>query len=73
MNRKYQQNDGEPMSVNERLLVSGLLDKFEDAARLGDRKRMVALLRQVDLSESQAALWMNTLLEDQKSLRLWYN
>ena len=73
MNRKYQQNDGEPMSVNERLLVSGLLDKFEAAVRLGNRKRMVALLRRVDLSESQAALWMNTLLEDQKSLRLWYN
>ena len=73
MNRKYQQNDGGFMSVNKRLLVSGLVDKFEAAARLVNRKRMMALLRQVDLSENQAALWVNTLLEDQKSLRLWCN
>ncbi len=73
MNKKYLQSDGGSMSANQRLLVSGLLGKFEVAARLGVRKRMVALLRRVDFSESYAALWVDTLLEDRESLRFWYN
>jgi hypothetical protein len=58
--------------VNERLYASGLLDKFEAAARLGERNRMVVLLRQAGLSESDAAQWVDTLLEGPKSLRFWY-
>jgi hypothetical protein len=73
MNKKYQRSDGGPMSANQRLLVSGLLGKFEAAARLGVRKRMVALLRQVDFSETHAALWVDTLLQDHESLRFWCN
>jgi hypothetical protein len=73
MNRKCKQKSAESaLSVNERLFMSGLLDKFDAAARLGERKRMVALLRQIGLSETDAANWVDTLLEGRQSLRSWY-
>jgi hypothetical protein len=73
MNRKYKRKNGDDaLSVNERLYTSGLMDKFDAAARLGDRKRMIVLLRQVGLSECDAAFRVNTLLEGHKRLSFWY-
>ena len=42
------------MTVNERLFVTGLLDRFDDAARDGNRDLMVQLLMQVGLDEANA-------------------
>jgi hypothetical protein len=53
------------LSVNERLVLSGSLDKFHAAARLKNRKIMIALLKKVGLSEQYATLWVETLLGDQ--------
>ena len=39
------------MTVNERLVVSGLLNEFDDAARARDRARMIALLSQVEVTD----------------------
>ncbi len=42
------------MTVNERLWVAGLIERFDAAARGRDRLGMVAILRQVDLAEADA-------------------
>jgi hypothetical protein len=54
------------LTVNERLLISGQLDKFDKAARTGNRKKMISLLQNVDLTKNSAKSWVDTLLGDQK-------
>ena len=39
------------MTVNERLVEAGLLDRWDTAARARDRAVMVAVLREVDMGE----------------------
>jgi hypothetical protein len=52
------------LTVNERLMVSGLLSKFDAAARKRNRESMIAMLRKVALPEQYAAKWVDTLLGD---------
>jgi hypothetical protein len=53
------------LTVNERLMVSGLLDKFDAAARKRNRERMISMLLRVALPKQYAAKWVDTLLGDQ--------
>jgi hypothetical protein len=48
------------MTVNERLFVSGLMPKWDDACRRRDRDAMIALLEKVEIS--QAASTVQTIL-----------
>jgi hypothetical protein len=59
------------LAVNERLLVSGLLEQFDAAANRRDRDRMISMLRRVELSLGYAAKWVDALLEDQTLYRHW--
>jgi hypothetical protein len=52
------------LTVNERLYVSGMLDKFDDAARNRNRDTMISMLQHVALPENYAARWVDTLLGD---------
>ena len=51
------------MTPNERLFSVGLLDKFDDAVRKGDRKLMVAMLEHLDLG-GDAEKIADTILAD---------
>jgi hypothetical protein len=42
------------MTTNERLVVAGLLEKFDNAVRRGDRAKMIELLEAVDVLEAPA-------------------
>ena len=53
------------LTVNERLMVSGLLDQFSVAARKRNRQAMIAMLRKLALPEQYATHWVDTLLGDQ--------
>ena len=50
------------MTVNERLFSAGILDQFDDAARRRDREAMLAYLRRVAMTDSQAAWTTDTIL-----------
>lgn len=50
------------MTVNERLFVAGILDQFDDAARRRDRQAMLAYLRRVAMTDSQAVETTYTIL-----------
>ncbi len=39
------------MTVNERLYVSGVMDKFDKAVAVKDTKMVVSLLKEVELTE----------------------
>jgi hypothetical protein len=66
MNRKpMAKQDYSGLTVNERLCVSGLLERFDAAARRRNRERMIAMLKRVALPEKYAAQWVDTLLGDQ--------
>lgn len=41
------------MTVNERLYVAGLLDKFDAAARSRNRDEMLNILRKVDVENQE--------------------
>jgi hypothetical protein len=45
-------NGYEEMTVNERLYVSGLMDKFDRAVAQKDVDAVVSILREIDLSDS---------------------
>jgi hypothetical protein len=55
-------NDYHGMTVNERLLVAGLIDQFDGAARSRDRHAMLALLGEVGLSASMCAQTVERIL-----------
>jgi len=52
------------MTVNERLVVSGLMDEFDAAVRRRDRDAMIAILRKVALTEKGAAETAGAILAD---------
>jgi hypothetical protein len=54
------------MTLNERLYTLGLLSEFDAAARRRDRLAMVAMLRQVELSESDATSCVDAIFADPK-------
>jgi hypothetical protein len=54
------------LTINERLFTSGLLGKFDAAARRGDRAAMLLLLRTVELSDADAIGCINAILSDPK-------
>ena len=50
------------MTLNERLVEAGLMDRFEQAARSRDLAAMVSLLMQVALEEKEARWSAETIL-----------
>ena len=52
------------MTVNERLVVCGVIDKWDDAVRRRSRTEMIQVLRSVALSESQAAQTTDAVLQN---------
>lgn len=42
------------MTVNERLFEAGLMAEFDEAARQRDQKRMIEILKKVELPHDQA-------------------
>lgn len=50
------------MTVNERLFAAGILDQFDDAARRRDRPAMLAYLRRVAMTDSQAVETADAIL-----------
>ena len=50
------------MTVNERLVVAGLLEEFDLAIDSGDRKRAIELLVQVSMNEVSAAETVDMVL-----------
>jgi hypothetical protein len=49
------------MTVNERLAVAGQMKAFDKAVRARDRAGAIAVLRQVELSDEQAAWTVDTM------------
>jgi hypothetical protein len=49
------------MTVNERLAVAGLMQAFDKAVMARDRSAAIAVLRQVELSDEQAASTTDTI------------
>ena len=60
--RDGQRADSFGMTVNERLVVAGIMDQFERAARDRDREAMMALLTQAGLSASICAQTVDFIL-----------
>ena len=54
------------MTTNERLFVAGLLDQVDHAARLRDKERMIRILRQVEISETNAGTIVEAVLAEPK-------
>jgi hypothetical protein len=54
------------MTVNERLFVCGVLDKWEDAAMRRCRQDMIEVLRSVAMTEQQAEWTTDTVLKNPK-------
>jgi len=50
------------MTVNERLAVAGLMQAFDKAVMARNRSAAVAILRQAELSEEQAASTVDTIV-----------
>ena len=64
MNKKFSPKDYVGLTVNERLVVSGLLDQFDAAARRRNRDAMLQMLNQLALPPHYADVWVDTLLGD---------
>jgi hypothetical protein len=54
------------MTVNERLAVCGVIDKWDQAVRRRSRPEMIEVLRSVALSEDQAAQTTDAVLRNPK-------
>jgi hypothetical protein len=52
------------MTVNERLFVAGLLNRFDAAARQRDRQQLVEILKLVQMTSAEAESTVNALLEN---------
>ncbi len=44
-------NNYQGMTVNERLFSSGLMDEFDNAVRIKDVKKVVLILKKIDLKD----------------------
>ena len=56
------QQDFGGMTVNERLSVAGLLQRFDSAIDAGERLQAIEVLLQVAMSDASAAWTVDTLL-----------
>jgi hypothetical protein len=54
------------MTVNERLFVSGLLERFRAVALRRNRRGMITILKRLAVSEKYAAQWVDAMLGDPK-------
>ncbi len=54
------------MTVNERLSACGMFSQWDAAVAARDRDQMIAVLRSVALSETQAAQTTDAVLKDPK-------
>lgn len=52
------------MTVNERLVACGVIDKWDLAVRRRSRPEMIEVLRSVALTESQASQTADAVLKD---------
>jgi hypothetical protein len=52
------------MTVNERLVLCGVIDQWDDAVRRRSRTEMIQVLRGVALSEQQAAQTTDATLQN---------
>jgi hypothetical protein len=52
------------MTVNERLVVCGLIDAWDQAVQRRDRDGMITILREVALSDRQAQQTADAVLKD---------
>lgn len=52
------------MTVNERLVVCGLIDRWDQAIRRKDRDAMMTVLREVALSDEQAQQTTDAVLRN---------
>lgn len=52
------------MTVNERLVVAGLVGQFDAAIGAADRRRAIATLGQVAMDEGSAAATVDAVLAD---------
>ena len=55
------------MTVNERLFVCGLLDKWDNAVITRNRKLMITLLLDVAMTETQSIYTVETVLQNPKA------
>lgn len=55
------------MTINERLVVCGILDKWDAAVRRSSRSEMIEVLRNVALTEEQAEHTTDTVLKNPRS------
>ena len=55
------------MSVNERLVVCGVIDEWDDAVRRKCRSDMIKVLLSVAMTDSQAAQTTDAVLQDPKT------
>lgn len=54
------------MTVNERLVHFGLVEKFDDAVRARNAKRLAQVLRLAELSEEQSLQTATAVMADPK-------
>jgi hypothetical protein len=54
------------MTVNERLVMCGVIDKWDDAVRRRSRAEMIAVLRGVAMTEDQATQTSDAVLQNPK-------
>jgi len=50
------------MTVNERLVVAGLLQQWDKSVKARDRDAMIAILKRVDLPETESARIADSVL-----------
>jgi hypothetical protein len=54
------------MTVNERLVVCGVVDKWDAAVRSRKRDEMIAILKSVAMTDDQAAWTADAVLKDSR-------
>jgi hypothetical protein len=59
MNNRYS-----GMTVNERLFKADLMSEFDEAAKKRNKNRMVAILKEVELTEAQANEISETIIKN---------
>ena len=52
------------MTVNERLVVAGLLQQWDRSVKARDRDAMVAILKRVDLPETESGTIADSVLSN---------
>jgi hypothetical protein len=55
------------MTVNERLVVCGLIGRWDDAVNIRDKEIMVSILLAVAMTESQAADTVDAVLQKREA------